>query len=1031
MLCVDYQQDARYLMLTHVVMINATESLWLLFASFLVLLMQAGFLLLEGGRVRAKNSINVAQKNVADLMIAWVTFFLFGFTIMYSIPMPVAGEALPSPLHFLFQLGFCATAASIVSGGIAERLRFIPYMLLAAVIGALLYPFVGRLVWGNAFVESPLTWLADLGFVDFAGGTVVHSLGAWAALVAILMIGPRIDRFDEHGNVIPLPSNSSIMALQGALLLAFGWIGFNAGGISPTDPLMAEVITNTFSMAAFGAAGGAIVGVYLDRGVFHPSRTINGLLGGLVTSTAAIHVLQAYEAMFFGFLGGMLATWAGHYLLVRWKLDDPVEVVATHGVAGTFGTLLFAFVAPVEMLVGQSRLLQLGVQLTGVVTVFAITTITIYTALSITRKFTPLRVTAEEEMLGLNYTEHGESTGGDRLHRALHEKLSTADNGDLAIDISSDDEHVDIAVTVNKLIERQEQARSTIAESEKKFQQFATTASDWLWEADASGRIGFLDIVTEEFSSLDYNNWKGQPITEVITLTESKSKTLIDCWKNKVAFGPIEAEINNANFKTIHVEIRGTPNHDSNNEFIGYRGTMSDISQRKEAENLAVFASLHDELTGLKNRRALNADLQKLLVQAQGNIRKVAIIGVDLDGFKAVNDSYGHAAGDNLLTTVANRLSEIISTAGSVYRVGGDEFILALEDLPKDFCNEQIKQITANTLKQLGTPFSLKTHDVQIGASLGVAVFPDDAFNREDLLRRADLAMYAAKYQGKNRVVRFEKELDNEMSHRFLLETELRRAIANEELYLLYQPLIDTKTENLESFEALIRWNHPDKGELSPGDFIDIIEHNGLMPLLGEYVLDKACEFASGWPVIENQKMPRISVNVSASHLGAENFTETVLNALHKHSLKPDLLELEITEDAIIEDHKNASHVINTLRSSGIVFSIDDFGTGQTSLRYLSNFPVRTMKIDRSFVQNIGKNDRATEITRSMVEMGSRLGYSVVAEGVENIQQLEMLRNWDCPIVQGFLFSKPVKEENVLQMIRDDGVEDSTVRKAG
>lgn len=1012
-------------------MINAVELLWLLLASFLVLLMQAGFLLLEGGRVRAKNSINVAQKNVADLMIAWVAFFLFGFTIMYSIPMPVSGEGLPSPLHFLFQLGFCATAASIVSGGVAERLRFIPYMVLAAVMGALLYPFIGRLVWGNAFVESPLTWLADLGFVDFAGGTVVHSLGAWAALVTILMIGPRIDRFDEQGNVVPLPSNSSIMALQGALLLCFGWIGFNAGGVSPTDPLMAEIITNTFSTAAFGAAGGAMIGAYLDRGLFHPSRTINGLLGGLVTSTAAIHVMHAYEAMFFGFFGGMLATWAGHYLLVRWKLDDPVEVVATHGVAGTFGTLLFAFLAPVEMLVGQSRLLQFGVQLAGVVSVFLITCTTIYITLFVTRKFTALRVTAEEELLGLNCTEHGESTGSDRLHNALHEKLNSSGETDLALNISSDDEHSDIAVTVNKLIERQEEARCVIAASEKKFQQFASTASDWLWEADAKGRIVFLDIVTEEFRSLDYDNWKHQPITDVVSLSDSKLRTLRECWAARTAFGPLEAQIKSTIIDTMHIEIRGTPNFNSNNEFIGYRGAMSDITKRKKAENQAVFLALHDELTGLKNRRALGDELTVLLQQAQKELSKVAIVGVDLDGFKAVNDSYGHSAGDNLLQTVSQRLQNVTASFGNVYRVGGDEFILVLKNLSTDSSVEKTRLITSEALAQLSEPFSLKNHDVQIGASFGVAMFPDDAFNPVDLLRRADLAMYAAKYQGKNRAVWFEKQLDNEMSHRYLLETELRRAIAKEELYLLYQPLIDTRTETLEAFEALVRWRHPEKGELSPAEFIDTIEQNGLMPLLGEYVLDKACQFASGWPKIDGQQMPRISVNISASHLTDENFTETVLNIIHKHSLAAKVLELEITEEAIISDHRKASDVINTLRASGIVFSIDDFGTGQTSLRYLSNFPVRTMKIDKSFVKDIGLNDRATEITRSMIEMGSRLGYSVVAEGVEDVKQLEMLKNWDCPIVQGFLFSKPVSEEDVLQMMHDEGAGNNTLRKAG
>jgi len=986
--------------------------------------MQAGFLLLEGGRVRAKNSINVAQKNVADLMVAWVGFFLFGFTIMYSIPMPVSGEGQPSPLHFLFQLGFCATAASIVSGGVAERLRFVPYLILAAVIGAGLYPLVGRLVWGNAFVESPMTWLADIGFVDFAGATVVHSVGAWAALVIILMIGPRTDRFDSQGNVLPMASGSSIMALQGALLLCFGWIGFNAGGISPSDPLMAEVVTNTFSTAAFGAFGGAIVGVYLDRGIFHPSRTINGLLGGLVTSTAVIHVLHAYEAMFFGFLGGALVTWSGYYLLVRWKLDDPVEVVATHGVAGVFSTLLYAFVAPIEILTGQSRILQFGIQLLGVVSVFALVSITIYAALTLIKKFQPIRVTKEQELIGLNITEHGESTGSDRLHRALYEKLSS-EQMDSDINIGSDDEHADIAATVNKLIERQEEARGAIAASEQRFQQYAKTASDWLWESNAEAHLEFIDKVTEKFSSLNDVVWQDKPIWEFISLSDIDRKILSECWTEHKPFGPLEGEIKNDIVDHLHVEIRGTPFYDINQLFCGYRGTISDISERKNSENRAVYLALHDELTGLKNRRALNEDLPHLLNQAHGELLKVAMIGVDLDGFKAVNDSYGHEAGDNLLISVARRLEKTLKDSGCAYRVGGDEFVLILWNLPTDSCNVQINNTASKILAQLSETFPLQQHDVKIGASLGIAVFPDDALVPENLTRRADLAMYSAKFQGKSRVVWFDKQLDNDMSHRYLLETELNRAIEKEELYLHYQPLIDTATEKLEAFEALVRWKHPEKGELAPGEFVGILEQHNLMPLLGNYVLDRACAFASSWPKVKGQQGLRISVNISASHLGHIGFVDSVLNTIKKYSLSYDQIELEITEDAIIEDHKKAGGVIDLLCEKGIAFSIDDFGTGQTSLRYLSNFPVRTMKIDRSFVKDIGKNDRATEITRSMVEMGVRLGYSVVAEGVEDIDQLEMLKRWKCPVVQGFLFSKPVDESFALQMIIDENLQEN------
>jgi len=242
---------------------------------------------------------------------------------------------------------------------------------------------------------------------------------------------------------------------------------------------------------------------------------------------------------------------------------------------------------------------------------------------------------------------------------------------------------------------------------------------------------------------------------------------------------------------------------------------------------------------------------------------------------------------------------------------------------------------------------------------------------------------------------------------------------------LLYQPLVDTETQKLNSFEALVRWRHPEKGELSPCDFIGLVEKHRLMDLLGEKVLDLACEFASSWQLEPTAEHPKISVNISPSQIRSEQFAAIVLHSLEKYSLNPKMLELEITEEALIVNHEKVMHVIEQLQSQGIAFSIDDFGTGQTSLRYLSNFPVKSMKIDQSFVKNIGKNDRATEITRSMIAMGARLGYSVVAEGVEDLQQLEMLRSWRCPVVQGYYFSRPVSDSDALELLNRDAVNEN------
>jgi Amt family ammonium transporter len=492
----------------------AVDKLWLFTATLLILLMQVGFLLLEGGRVRSKNAINVAQKNVSDLMVCWITFTLFGFTVMFGAQMPASGDAYPSPLDFMFQLGFCATAASIISGGIAERMSFRAYLVLALLIGGFLYPITGRLVWGNNYDTGVTAWLADLGFVDFAGSTVVHSVGAWAALVGILLIGHRTDRFDAAGKPRVMASHSSIMSLHGVMLLMLGWLGFNAGAVSVSDPAFSQILMNTLSAAAFGSAGGSILGLWLDKGVFNPSRTMNGIIGGLVSCTAAVHVMSPYEAVFAGLSGGALATGAAHYLLFRLRFDDPVDVVATHGLAGVYGTLLYAFVAPSSALVNGSQISQFAIQATGVILVFMMITSGTWVTLKLTARYIPLRVKPEEEALGLNYTEHGEAIGTDRLRNALQGQIEGTSGFARAIELDQDDEHADLAAAVNTLIVRQEEVTEEIRQSEQRFRQFAATASDWLWECDREGNLVSVEVADVQHSQIGSLDWSSLTLFE-------------------------------------------------------------------------------------------------------------------------------------------------------------------------------------------------------------------------------------------------------------------------------------------------------------------------------------------------------------------------------------------------------------------------------------------------------------------------------------------------------------------------------------
>jgi len=471
---------------------SAVDSIWLFIATTLVLLMQGGFLLLEGGRIRAKNSISVAQKNVSDLVVAWLAYITIGFAIMFGVQAPLTGTESTTPLQFLYQMGFCATAASIISGAIAERVKFTVYLVLAAVVSGLLYPLAGRAVWGDTINPQHTAWLADLGFIDFAGSTVVHGLGASAGLVAAVMVGPRKGRFDDNGQVVPFSAYNSVLSLLGVLLLMVGWLGFNGGNLSPSDPAFQLVLLNTMAAAVFGGMAGKAVGLRLDKGIFNPGRTCNGLIGGLVAVTAAPHLMSVADAMLVGLVGGAIATAGAELILRKFRVDDPVDVVATHGLAGIAGTLSVAFVAPLSALPAGSRAGQFVVQAFGGLAITAFVMFSVWLTLCIVKIWTPLRVTEEQEELGLNYTEHGEAVGTGRLQTALQQKLSVTPGFSDRIEVASNDENAELAHAMNRLLDKHTEARQHIDQSEQRFRQFAETASDWLWETDTALNMVYI-----------------------------------------------------------------------------------------------------------------------------------------------------------------------------------------------------------------------------------------------------------------------------------------------------------------------------------------------------------------------------------------------------------------------------------------------------------------------------------------------------------------------------------------------------------
>lgn len=435
-----------------------------------------------------------------------------------------------------------------------------------------------------------------------------------------------------------------------------------------------------------------------------------------------------------------------------------------------------------------------------------------------------------------------------------------------------------------------------------------------------------------------------------------------------------------------------------------YIWILADITERKQAEEQMRHIAQHDALTGLPNRLALAMRLAQLLPEARRHHWQLAIMFIDLDRFKIINDTLGHQIGDELLREVACRLSSVIRETDFVARLGGDEFVIILSSIssPADAA-----MVAGKIVAKLSTPIEAEGHELHTSPSIGISIFPDDGPDSDTVMKNADVAMYHAKAAGRNNYQFFTAEMNRITTDRLNIERKLRHAIARNELSLCYQPQFRADGSQPTGVEALLRWNHPTDGMITPDRFIPIAEETGLIVEIGEWVLLTACREMKRW-IDAGLKPIRIAVNVSARQLRRRDFCETVAGVLAESELPPELLELEITESSVMENPDEAILILERIGRMGISLAIDDFGTGYSSLAYLKLFPIDHLKIDRSFVADIETdlNDRA--IAFGTIALAHSLGLNVIAEGVETEDQLELLRSNGCDEVQGYLFSKPL-----------------------
>ena len=439
----------------------------------------------------------------------------------------------------------------------------------------------------------------------------------------------------------------------------------------------------------------------------------------------------------------------------------------------------------------------------------------------------------------------------------------------------------------------------------------------------------------------------------------------------------------------------------------GWIATHEDITERQRAEERIVHMARHDALTDLPNRIMLRERLEHELKRVKRG-ECLAVLCLDLDHFKSVNDTLGHPIGDELLKVVAERLRRCVREPDTIARLGGDEFAVIMTGMvePTDAV-ALAKRIRASVTK----PYHLDGHQIITDISIGISLAPVDSCEPDQLLKNADMALYGAKGDGRGTYRFFESEMDARMKARRELELDLRKALVNVEFELHYQPLVNLKTNEITAFEALVRWNHPVRGLISPADFIPVAEETGLIIPLGEWVLRRACAETAGWPA-----HIKVAVNLSPAQLKSRNLTQLVMSALAESGMAPDRLQLEITETVLMQNTFNTLATLHQLRKLGVQIAMDDFGTGYSSLSYLRSFPFDKIKIDRSFIKDLSNGNEPLAIVNAVAGLANSLNMVSTAEGVETQQQLDQLQTVGCTEMQGYLFSRPHPASEIVRM---------------
>ena len=562
-------------------------------------------------------------------------------------------------------------------------------------------------------------------------------------------------------------------------------------------------------------------------------------------------------------------------------------------------------------------------------------------------------------------------------------------------------------------------------EEKERAQVTLNSIGDGVASTDLLGNISFLNLAAEKMTGWPLEEATGRSIAEVLRILDATSREPVPT--------PLEilTENNHPASNSIllrpdgyEIPIEGSvsPIHDHEGKATGAVIIFRDVSVARAMALQITYSAEHDFLTGLPNRLLLNDRISLAIPFAQRHSKKVAVLFLDLDGFKHINDSLGHAIGDKLLQSVSKRLEQCLRGEDTVSRQGGDEFVVLLSEVEKA---DDTVPVASRMLHALGEVHSIDGHDLHVTASIGISVYPDDSPDAETLIKNADTAMYQAKENGHQSYRFFMPAMNIRAVERQSIEESLRHAMDRQELVLHYQPKIDLKTGKIIGAEALIRWIHPTRGMMAPAEFIPVAEDCGLILPIGNWVLYEACRQAKAW-ADAGLHMGSIAVNVSLMEFRDKNFLEGVLEILKATGLDPRTLELELTESVLMKHAESAISILNKLRAGEVQLAVDDFGTGYSSLSYLRKFPINTLKIDQSFIRQIDTTPDDTNIVTAVINMGRSLNLRVVAEGVETIEDMVFLQNHECDQAQGYYFSRPVHAEQFAKLL-ETGVSEKFV----